>query len=156
MKLNSDKRSKSWNIISIEIIQLKKKNNKLIDDLKRLNHELNEKIIVKPEMKKPINEEANIANEIECLKKMNKLCEQEIITLKTKIKIDTEPDRIVELQRDVEENVKEQNYLCKNIKELEKKIRSMDKTFEKAQESNEDNLKNSEVILIINKRDKFY
>ena len=128
-------------------MKLKKKNNTLLEDLKRFNNELSTKIANRADISKHDLSEENIGNEIDCLKKMMIVYEKELILLRSKERVNTGPERIVELQVKYQESQKSQEEILKRIKELEKKTKEMDKAFKKHQESNEDNAIKVEVII---------
>jgi len=67
--------------------------------------------------------------------------EKEIIILKSKVKLNTAPERIIELQKKYQEIQKGHEESLKRIKELDKKVKDMDKAFKKHQESNEETFK---------------
>lgn len=87
--------------------------------------------------------------EIDCTKKMIEVYEKEVLILRSKVKLNTAPERIVELQRKYREMQKGHEDSLKRIKELDKKVKDMDKAFKKHQESNEEALIKTEVELFI-------
>lgn len=99
----------------------------------------------KEDKQKQENEEAALDNEMECFKKMKGVYEKEIALLKVKLKVDAEPERIVELQIKAKENTKLQDKLNKSIRELEKKVKDMGKVLEKQEVYYEDSTYKVEV-----------
>ena len=145
MKLNSDAKSITLINSSNEIYILKRKNAELIEELKRLNLELDVKLVKKVDNQKQENEEAALDNEMECFKKMKGVYEKEMALLKGKLKVDAEPERIIELQIKAKESAKLQDKLHKSIKEIEKKVKDMGKALEKQNASYEDSIYKTEV-----------
>ncbi len=125
-------------IHSAEIIRLKEKNDNLIEELKRLNSQLDSKLCTGVGTIKPAESTENhstdtgkIESEIECLQKMAVLYQKEIDALQGKLRIRAGPERVMELEKKIAAHHKKHEELAKKIKELEKKIKDTDKVFEK-------------------------
>lgn len=114
--------------------------------MKRINSELSKKIASRAEHPRQENEEQHIVGETDCARKMVEVYEKEIVALKAKVKVNTAPEKIVELQRKCLDMHKGHEESLKRIKELDKKVKDMDKAFKKHQESNEEALIKAEVI----------
>ena len=124
-----------------------------MSELKRLSTELDSKLsrgmINKGETVRTEQEEDKLSSEIDCMRKMLSRYEKEIETLKGKVEVKTGPERVVELDRAIQQGQKKQEETNRRIKELEKKLKDTGKEFEKDSEDKETWSEKAEVRTII-------
>ena len=132
---------------------MKEKNNELIVQLKRLSQEVDEKV---SRMKLGVQEppkseevEGKLMNEIECLKKMEANYEKEIELLRTKLKVKTGTETVVDMEKKATMEIENKGTLQKQINEYKKQIKDTAKELEKASARKENGTSQIEVRLAV-------
>ncbi len=139
---------------SAEITRLTEKNNELIEELKRLNSDLDTQVAHVNFSARPPpakfnrdEEETKIVHEIECLVKMGMVYEKELESLRGKMKVKAGPDRVMELERALVTGKQKQEQMAKKIKQLQLDVKKTEKFFEKDHDSQESGTLAIEVAL---------
>jgi len=139
----------------MEITLLKKKNDELIENLKRLNEQLNIKVTKFAQEKEKIEQEnpnvlsAKIEHETECLKQFIKNYEIELEQLKNRLNINTDTITVVKIERKLNESKENNGKLLKKIKYLEKEVKDQEKLIEKSVKRIEDGVEQFEVYFFL-------
>ncbi len=132
-----DRRSKSWAGITIsqEIAKLKEKNVELLDRLKSINEDLNQKLAhqrtrsgPKP-VEDPVERHEKIVAELRCQRRMFRVYRRELDILHAKTSVPTGLDRIAELDRKVTDIQSLNSDLLRRKRTLEQTIRGEDRSF---------------------------
>lgn len=115
---------------------MKGENKELLDKLKRISQHLDKKMSklkLKKEVKAPsATQEAQLLNELECLRKLIRVYKNEKEALMGRLKTKTGVERVQELEVQVTTNKKFYEEKVKKVKEVHKQNKEMEKNLEKA------------------------
>ncbi len=110
---------------------MKEKNATLVEDLKRLNHEIDTRLehrnFKKTQEEHPEATQAKLASELECLDAETKTLTAERKILKKKLKVDSTYVRVVAFEKKLAGNHQRNQEIAKEIKDKQKKIEQDDK-----------------------------
>ena len=129
---------------SLEIGRLKERNSALLQQLKRLNAELDSKITnivpTRPEPVKPEVAEGKLRSELECIQKMTAMYSKEIEGLNAKLQVKAGPEQLVDLTKQLQDCKQQQELVQREIKATQKRSKDFEKLLAKTT-----SLKESEV-----------
>jgi len=115
--------------------KLKKTNTELLEKLRNLSAEVSYKLgkapYAKQNTKAPLMQEAYLMQEVESLEKLQIVLEHEIISLNSKVNIDTSFTKVQELEKKLQSKIERNNQIIKKIKDINKSINFTDKKITK-------------------------
>lgn len=138
-------------LIRIQIGKLKEKNNLLLNQLKRLNSDLDTKMAVKKTVKEedPKVYVAKLQNELECVLNITKTTEKDVEILKSKVQMKSGHETVLELEKKIAFAAETYSEMTNKLKELKKKINEHQKALVKASSVDEAEFIKQEVLVYI-------
>jgi chromosome segregation ATPase len=134
---------------SLEVGRLKEKNSALLQQLKRLNAELDSKITnmvpTRSEPVKPEVEESKLKSELECIQKMSAMYAKEIEGLNAKLQVQAGPQKVVDLERELQDTRQQQEAVQREIKATQKRSKDFEKLLAKTTSIKESEVSQLEV-----------